>query len=227
MSFRKIVVSVHDVTPFHRTSLETIFDALDTLGVFARTELIVPNFQNQFPIDTDQSFIEWMLNEKAKGSELALHGIEHQYAEFFRFDKIQAAAALTRGMTLFESAFGFVPTGFVPPQWQMSRGALSAVWEQGFQYTETLRAFYPQGKQPIPTFPINYDWGMYIVDHFFAMLNRYRCTHPRGELIRFAIHPMDVPNGLFPKACEHLKILLNAGWKPVTSAQMTSDLLYA
>jgi len=221
---RKVVVSVHDVTSRFRNELETIFAALDEAGVRGRSELVVPNYNRQFDVTADAAFIEIVQAEKAKGAEISLHGIHHDYAEFFRFDYDGANAALREGRRMFEDAFGFSPPGFVPPQWQLSRGGLQAVREMDFLYTETLRGIYLRSGVILKTFPLNYDWGLAWVDRLFATYNflvtRLRCS----GVIRFALHPLDVVHGTFETAMSHLRHLLARGWEAVTCQQLCESM---
>lgn len=214
---RQLIVSVHDVTPYYTRELPVIFDALDRLGVSARTELVVPNFEQRLPIDDDPEFIALMLAEKAKGVELGLHGLAHRYAEFYRLNYTGAVAALDEGMKRFNDAFGFAPEGFVAPQWVQSRGSLRAVEERGFVYTEVLRSFRIFKGARFRGVPLNYDWGLVWLDRIITRRNDTYCRKVDYGLIRLAIHPMDVRNGVFDAACEHIKILIDKGFEPLTN----------
>jgi len=210
---KKIVVSVHDITPrFHKECLK-IFKTLDELGINNRTLLITPDFAGRFPIDEDEEFISMMNREKQRGAELALHGLVHQNFEFYKKDYEEAKTALQTGMKMFEQTFGFLPRGFVAPQWLQSKGSLQAVLELGFYYTASLRKLrYSDGKE-YQTFPLNFDWGNSLLDKIITTINNFTASFRKSGLIRFAVHPMDIPNGVFDKEMKLLKMLTADGWK--------------
>ncbi|RLD12032.1 MAG: hypothetical protein DRI44_02105 [Chlamydiae bacterium] len=213
---KKIVVSVHDIAPrFYKECFE-IFRRLDELEIKQRTLLITPNFAGKFPIDKDDNFIQMMNQEKQKGAELALHGLVHQNFEFFRKDYVEAKSSLKQGIEMFENAFEFFPRGFVAPQWLQSKGSLKVLRELDFYYTATLRTLKYSDGTVYKTYPYNFDWGNSFLDKITAYLNEFAVSFRKTGLIRFAVHPMDIPNGVFNKEMKMLSKLIINGWKPVS-----------
>jgi len=213
---KKIVVSVHDATPRFHDECLIIFNKLDKIGVNQRTLLITPNFAGKYPIDRDEKFIVMMEREKQRGFELALHGLTHRNFEFYKKNYIEAKKSLQQGMEIFENAFGFLPKGFIAPQWLQSKGSLKAVEELGFDYTAVLRTLkYFNGKE-YKTFPLNFDWGNSFLDKIIIAGNKFIASLRGTGLIRFAVHPMDIPNGIFEKEMKILEKLIADGWKPVS-----------
>jgi len=224
---KKIALSVHDVTPRYQQELEIIFAALDHLGATSRTELIVPDFQRQYRIDADPAFIAMIRAEKAKGVDVSLHGIHHDYAEYFRFDYDQARVTLEEGLRLFRAAFGFDPPGFVAPQWLQSRGSLRTVREHGFEYTATLSGMFCRNGARYWTFPHNFDWGVVWVDKLISCRNKIIGRLRRSGVIRFDIHPMDIPDGVFEEELRQLRYLLEHGWQAVSCEQLAREDVHA
>jgi len=224
---KKIVVSVHDITPRFQRECEIIFGKLAELGVSQRTLLITPNFADDYPIDQDEKFIAMMNKEKESGAELALHGLIHQNFEFYKKDYSQAKSALQTGIKLFENAFGFKPKGFVAPQWLQSRGSISALKELGFNYTGILRKviFFGNGKE-IKTLPLNFDWGNSFLDHIFVLINKSAASLKKTGLIGFAVHPMDIPNGVFDKEMNLLAELIDKKWLPLSYENLNGENSY-
>jgi predicted deacetylase len=213
---KKIVVSVHDITPCFHDECRIIFNKLETLGVHQRTLLITPDFAGKYPIDRDEKFIIMMEREKQKGFELALHGYTHKHFEFYKKNYIEARESLQQGMEIFENAFGFLPKGFVAPHWLQSNSSLKAVEDLGFNYTVALRTLkYFNGKE-YKTFPLNFDWGNSFLNRIVAAGNKFTASLRKTGLIRFAVHPMDIPNGVFNKEMKILKKLIVDGWEPVS-----------
>ena len=221
---KKIVVSVHDITPRFHDECAEIFRTLDKLNVSQRSLLITPNFAGKFPIDKDEKFISMMKNEKETGAELALHGLVHQNFEFYKKNYAEAKLSLQTGIKLFENAFGFAPKGFVAPQWLESKGALKAVQELGFSYAGVLRKiiYFESGAQ-FKTFPLNFDWGNSLLDHTIALINKAVASFRKSGLIRFAVHPMDIPNGVFEKEMDLLSNLLKKNWTPVSYENLNGE----
>lgn len=221
---QKIALSIHDVTPRYQKELETIFAELDKLGLTSRTELVVPDFQRQFNIAADASFIAFMQAEKAKGAEISLHGIHHDYAEYFRFNYDQARTTLDEGLKIFTAALGFAPPGFVAPQWVQSRGSLKAVWEHDFIYTATLTGMFCRDGRKYWTFPHNFDWGLVWIDRLIAVRNKMVGRLRRSGLIRFDFHPMDIPDGVFEEELSQLRYLLDHGWEAMSCEQLAREV---
>jgi len=216
----QIVISIHDAAPNFTRELQIIFGALDKLGIKKRTILIVPDFAKKNLLSENKDFIEFMLEEERNGAELGLHGIYHRNFEFFKYDYEGAKNALGLGKKMFFDAFGKYPHGFVAPQWLQSKGSLRALHELGFFYTATFRTLrYADGIE-FHTYPLNFDWGNIFLDKIITRLNNFAVKFRRKGLIRFAIHPMDVPNGVFEKEIAILSDLLKKGWQPTTYEKM-------
>lgn len=216
MSFenkRIVWLSVHDAAPAYTRELQTISEGLISLDIPEWTFLVIPAFRHRENLSVFPDFCAWLLQERASGRELALHGLYHDYAEFKRMGYDSAKSALRDGMAAFESVFANPPLGFVAPQWMQSKGSLRAVWEAGFRYTETLNSFRIADGRIFSSFPLNYDWGIGVADRLFSAWNGRRCRTSTEKYLRFAIHPMDVRNGLWPRILEHLTLLKRDGWQ--------------
>ncbi len=221
---KKIAVSIHDVTPGFNRELDYIFNELDRRGVVIRSELVVPDFQRANPLQKHPEFTAMLKEHHARGIDVSLHGIYHDYAEFFRFDYTAARDAISQGLEVMAETLNIVPAGFVAPQWLQSRGSLRAVREAGFGYTATLSGVYFDNGRGIKAFPINYDWGLVPVDHLFSWCNGLKCRWRRGGLIRVSFHPMDVTNRMIGAELRHLDYLLEHGWEPTSYAGLRNEV---
>jgi predicted deacetylase len=223
---KKIAVSVHDVSPRFNKELEEIFTGLDKAGVKIRSELVVPDYQRQFKLAGHPDFVAMLKEHRNRGCDVSLHGIYHDYAEFYRFNYDAAKKALRKGLDIWGEAFNFYPPGFVAPQWLQSRGSLRAVWENEFVYTATLAGVRFKSGNTAKAFPLNYDWGPIMVDHIIACCNNLACRIRSGGLIRFSMHPMDIPNRMFAAEMKHLHFLLDHGWEPTSYEQLRKEVDY-
>jgi len=224
MISKHIVISIHDAAPNFTNELKIVFKALDDLDVKKRTILIVPNFVKNNLISENKRFVEVMFEQERNGAELGLHGIYHRNFEFKSYDYEGAKSALELGRQIFFDAFGKVPNGFVAPQWLQSKGSLRAIFELEFLYTATLRTLRYSDGMELKTFPLNFDWGNSFLDKIITELNNFAIKFRKKGLIRFAVHPMDVPNGVFEREMEILSKLLKKGWKPVTYEELNNIL---
>ena len=221
---KKIAVSIHDVTPGFQRELELIFEELDKLGVKTRSELVVPDYQRKFHLEGHSEFTAMLRAHAGQGIDVSLHGIYHDYAEFYRFDYAAAKEALRSGGEIFTRALGFAPVGFVAPQWLQSRGSRQAVREAGFEYTATMTGVHYRDGKTVGAFPVIYDWGLTSVDRLFTWGNGLKCRWRRGGVIRFSMHPMDVVNGLLGAELRHLEYLLAHGWQATSYARLRDEV---
>ena len=153
---RRLVVSVHDVTPESRSRVESMLEMLTRLGIARRSLLVVPNFRGTRPLDADEDFCAWLRGCRARGDEIVLHGYEHVgvgrprtagerlrnrwftqgEGEFLSLDYHAAFDRIARGQAMLRRA-GLHPQGFVAPAWLITRDGLRAARDLGFQYTNT------------------------------------------------------------------------------------------
>ncbi len=221
---KHVIVSVHDWAPNYYEELVAIVKGLDQLAIQERAHLVVPYFAKKYHLANANAFNELVMEEREKGSEISLHGIHHNYAEFYRANYDTAKAYISEGLQIFTDAYGFVPPGFVAPQWVQSQGSLRAVYEAQFKYTETLRAFRPRDKKMVHAYPLNYDWGIVMLDYMMSRCNARSIAHYSNDLLRFAIHPMDVRNGLFPVIMNHLDQIKRLGAEFITAERYTDEV---
>ena len=156
MNGRRLVVSVHDVTPESRSLVESMLEMLTALGIARRSLLVVPNFRGARPLDADEDFCAWLRRCREHGDEIVLHGYEHVgvgrprtagerfrnrwftqgEGEFLSLDYHAAFDRIARGRAMLQRA-GLHPQGFVAPAWLITRDGLRAARDLGFQYTNS------------------------------------------------------------------------------------------
>ncbi len=215
---RRIVIGVHDASPKFREETFAILRALDELGISNPAVHVVPDFGGRWSIAASGRDFAHLLADRCKGGcELSLHGFRHGRWEFRHLSYAEATAALQRGMELFADAFGFLPRGFVAPNWRPSTASLQAAADLGFAYAVlfTRIVYFPDRTLPITT--LNFDWwGIRVLNRMSLWLNRLRVSVMKSGLLSFAIHPRDVNEGLLGRELRLLESLLESGWKPVT-----------
>ncbi|MGH9889518.1 MAG: DUF2334 domain-containing protein, partial [bacterium] len=74
----KLLVSVHDVSPAHASSVQRIWAYCGSVGVQPAL-LVVPNWHGAWPLEDFRLFVDWLRDCEARGSgaEIFLHGERH------------------------------------------------------------------------------------------------------------------------------------------------------
>ncbi len=157
---RWLVVSVHDVTPPHWERVRSMLDALDSVGVFRRSLLVIPNFQGQWAIDRHPTFCADLRRLQREGDEIVLHGYEHigvgtpegpvdrfrdrwftrGEGEVLSLDSRGARDRLELGLALARRTSLDV-RGFIAPAWLINAEGLRAARDCGFEYTNSYFRF--------------------------------------------------------------------------------------
>lgn len=151
----KLLVSIHDVTPAHASSVQRIWSHCMSIGVRPAL-LVVPNWHGQWPLDDYRVFVDWVRDcERVAGAEVFLHGERHdeyatrrafaesvrafgrtaREAEFLTLRYDRARDRIARGLRLLRR-LGLSPIGFVPPAWLAHRDCRSAVTDCGLAISE-------------------------------------------------------------------------------------------
>ncbi len=154
---RRLLASVHDVTPFHKHRLETLVPLIETCvgrGNFAL--LAVPDFHGEGLIDSDRAFASRLRSWSDDGCEVFLHGFTHRDSarhtgnlvsfkarhltahegEFLGLDYAEASRRLVEGRNRVEDVIGRSVAGFIAPAWFYSADAHRAVADLNFALAE-------------------------------------------------------------------------------------------
>lgn len=152
-----LVVSLHDVHAGSSAAIRGQVEALGEAGVSRFSLLVVPDFHAGGRIGSDPALCDWLRERVALGDEVVLHGYHHlrvgadeswrtvfwtkfytrNEAEFLDLPREGARALLRRGREALAEA-GLSARGFIAPGWLMGSEALAAVFEEGFEYTNTV-----------------------------------------------------------------------------------------
>lgn len=154
---KRLLLTIHDVTPRHAERLERIEAVLERLGLEGRYGmLVVPNFWGEWPLEEHREFAAWLRGRAEAGVEMILHGLLHRdearhrglwrrfqaavmtnrEGEFLGLDAAEARARLEQGRALLAELLGAEVRGFVAPAWLYGPGALEALEALGFRFAE-------------------------------------------------------------------------------------------
>ncbi|MCA9662190.1 MAG: polysaccharide deacetylase family protein [Myxococcales bacterium] len=217
---RRVLVSVHDVTPRHFDRLRAIDALLRRHGLAGRyAALIVPNFWHEWPLADHPEFLAWLRANLEEGVEPILHGYFHRdesrhasawarlrgqaltagEGEFLGLDREAARARIVAGQRLLRDHLGVTPEVFVAPAWLYSEGSLDALTELGVAVAEDhLRVWSPaRGGEVLARGPV-LSYASRSPARIAASLLWSRATTALAgplPILRLAIHPhdLDVP----------------------------------
>jgi predicted deacetylase len=159
---RRVIVSLHDVAPPFEAAIREQIALLATVGVRRLVFKVVPNWHGAYPLHKATSCVALLREQVAAGSQLVLHGYEHQphqrgdrsaasfagpwlsrlrarlfaadAAEFLTLSEAEAEDALHRGLEIFARAALPPPRMFCAPGWLHNSAALMALERAGFHY---------------------------------------------------------------------------------------------
>lgn len=214
---RKLLISLHDVTPRHAVSVRKILSWLAELGIPPVPLLVVPDFHAEWPLSAYPDFCQELRTWREIGHELVLHGYFHLESrqkttdptslgtrfqrrfmtagegEFLSLPPDRADELLEKGLSMWNQAeLGRPPQGFIPPAWLHRPDLDPVLWNRGFRWTEDHAGLrFGDGRRiasPVVT------WASR--DPVRRIGSRVYCPaavkiHAKASLLRVAIHPHD------------------------------------
>jgi len=215
---RKLILTLHDVSPAHEDTVRKIHSILQQLGAFEYSMLVIPDHHGEWPLDQFPEFCKWLKNISQNGVEIVQHGFQHKAGtvepglinsfrsmlftrnegEFLGLDETAAEKLIISGRQILDRTLGIDIKGFVAPAWLYSRGTARALKKTGFAFTESrYRIWDPRSRSTILAAPIaNYAGGSSLKRYLAALwvgLSGY--LFARAETVRFAVHPYDFETG--------------------------------
>jgi uncharacterized protein len=210
---RPVLISIHDVTPFHAQRIDAIHRLLATHGVESYALFVVPNWHGAWPLDRDQSFVAGLRARAAAGCEIFLHGLRHdelgatrttaqhvrafgrtaREAEFLSVRPSEADERIGQGLTMLRDA-GLEPVGFVPPAWFHGRGLSDVLVRRGLRLTENAWHVWSVADGARYRAPAVH-WSARTRFRAAAGVLIERLRRPHDALhavVRLAIHPPDI-----------------------------------
>lgn len=194
------IVAVHDASPQYLSKIPKIDDFLRGEKIDDFSYLIIPRFRDKDSQDISEheTFAEIM---EGTGQELVMHGYTHSNLliedEFFTTYK-SAWHKILMARKIFKRCFGYVPKGFIPPMWMISKGALKAVRDAGFDYTSSNKYFYDFRAGTA------FRSTLVIRGSVMSVPSTFNALFRRKPLVEIALHPQDT----LPKR-KLLKVLIN------------------
>jgi peptidoglycan/xylan/chitin deacetylase (PgdA/CDA1 family) len=120
--------------------LQKITDELDVLKIKYNLS-IVPNYDGKHSIDDDGDFCNQISTLLQSGNvDLTMHGLYHQIngkiEDYDSESKEEEKKDIQKGLDIIDSAGLPQPLTFIPPAWYLSRQAIEALKDFGFDMAE-------------------------------------------------------------------------------------------
>jgi predicted deacetylase len=234
MTGRRLLVTIHDVTPALQTRVEALWAMCARRRVVPGL-LVVPEWHGGSPVDCDPAFGAWVRARSAEGAEIFLHGERHDEAglprrwrdslrafgrtnregEFLTLDYGAARERIDRGLARLRS-IGLDPIGFVPPAWLAKADTHRAVSDAGLAVSEDDATIHVHRTgEVLPSPVVRWSargafraWGSVAQERARWMLQR------GAPVVRIALHPADLDH---PAVARSLGVALDA-WLAVRAA---------
>lgn len=201
MVMKRAIVEVHDVSPYYSGEFLRILSLLNTLNIEKFSLLLVPNFWNAYPLNSDLVLLKVL---KGTLGEVILHGYTHQgkrfpwewlwtdgEGEFSRLSKEETEKRIREGQELLK-AFGLESEFFVPPAWFGNPFLEKVLQERGFKgigYRGGIKFFPKRGFLFAPVLTLS---NRKVLSGMSVKLFSFgEKVLERFSLIRLAIHCAD------------------------------------
>lgn len=153
-----LVVSVHDVAPSTRETVEKILADLARCGISRCSLLVVPNYHHHGLATEDRECALALREWSNHGHEIVIHGYFHERpvrpgekartkmvtriytrgeGEFYDLSYDEALARISRAKDEFAAA-GLKPNGFIAPAWLLNTDGEAAATDAEMEYTTRI-----------------------------------------------------------------------------------------
>jgi uncharacterized protein len=213
---RRLLASIHDVTPYHAERLERLVPIVEQIvGEGRYALLVVPDFHKAGLLRDNLVFARQLRRWADAGCEIFLHGFTHldesRHAtrtaqikaerltagegEFLGLNYVDAQQKLVDGRKMLEDIVGRQITGFIAPAWLYGADSLDAIKDQGIALVEDhFRVWNPQDGQVLTRGPV-VTYASRTPARLASSILWSRIATvalSRTKTVRFAVHPHDV-----------------------------------
>ncbi len=239
---RRILVSLHDVSPAHGQRIFEIIDHLRSLGTSSLALLLVPDFHHRGSLTEAPEFCQQLQRVITPADGLHLHGYYHLSqavpstlparlkaatwtageGEFQTLSHDEALDRIHRGVAVLEQALGIRPTGFVAPAWLDNAAVRRALQEAQFRWCEDRLNIHDLQRDRHWLAPA-LSWASRSLTRRFGSRLQAKLALPvlaRSSLVRVAIHPNDYNNKRLVASIEQVLRPLAQSHTPISYADL-------
>ena len=212
----KLLVSLHDVTPFHLPRLQRAEALCAALGVDKISFLLIPDYHSLGRSYLSRGFVAWCRRDRAFAVEWLLHGYTHadeapssvtlsprdhfrrrfltgSEGEFLPLEATDQRRRIQDGLAVFRQCLQRDPTGFVAPAWLFNRHLFPILRDGGIRYTEDHSRLFSvvtgeSLRSPVITWATRSWWRKHGSVIAAPLLARH--WH-KEDILRVAMHPFD------------------------------------
>ena len=212
---RRLLASIHDVSPRFESQVEALCERLDRhLGGSRFAMLVVPDHWDSAPLARSPAFRAKLRSWADGGVEMFLHGWNHRddrhhrtwftslkarhmtarEGEFLGLDAAEAERRMREGRMVVEDVIGRPVSGFIAPAWLYGPGAREALKQLTFPLAEDhLRVWRPADGRTLALGPV-VTWASRnsrrrLSSVAFAAVARHALS--ASPVVRLAVHPGD------------------------------------
>jgi len=187
------------------------------------------------PLDNHPPTRDWLNRLADRGACVVIHGLTHRMheathhpvrwlwahgfargqGEFYLASEADASQRISAAKAIFRRAgLERGATGFVPPAWLLSPGALKAVRDAGFGFHEQLGGIVQSGTDPRARKLIGFGSLSGVEASVTALYGRWQARRATTDL-RLAIHPADMSRSVTAAAIRRALKLLRSRLHPM------------
>lgn len=210
---KRVLLSIHDVSPKHESHVDRLRDALLEAGGDRMAMLVVPNFWDRSPIVRGSAFASRLRAWAEQGVEMFLHGHSHRddvehtsmldklkarhltagEGEFLGLSRFEAAIRIEMGRRLLEDVTGVAITGFVAPAWLYGQGAKVALGDAEIALAEDHWRVWDPARDTTLAFSPVVTWATRTPGRMASSLAVAAVARqlPFFRVMRIGVHPGD------------------------------------
>ena len=241
---RRLLASIHDVSPYHADRLERLVPIVErAVGPGRYAMLVVPDFHRSGSLGNHPGFARKLRAWADAGCEMFLHGFTHLddcthasrsaqlkaqrltagEGEFLGLSHDEATRKLADGRMLLEDIIGRPVAGFIAPAWLYGTESLKAVADQGFALAEDhFRVWNPRSGEVLARGPVityaSRSTPRLVSSILWSRLATIALS--RARTVRFAVHPHDTDSPSLMHEIERALRALTSTHKPSAYADL-------
>lgn len=215
-SHRRLLVSIHDVSPALEAPVRTLWELCQSLDITPAL-LVVPNWHGAWPLEQYPHFVAWLRACEQAGAEIILHGERHdevgsprrwadearaflrtkREGEFLTLTRDAAGERMARGLARLRSQ-QLSPVGFIPPAWLARDATHSAAHALGLHFSESETEIHVHRRVTRLRAPaLRWSARTPLRATVSRIVAQWRWHAWRWDpLIRIALHPQDLSHPL-------------------------------
>lgn len=236
----RFVVELHDVAPPFESQIRAQLDILTAMGIGRCALHVVPSWHGKCPLAGSPSLVGLLRQQQEAGSELVLHGLEHQQrgplrghallrlragvfardvAEFLSLTPSDMVRGLLQARDLCEGLGLAAPSTFCAPGWLLDPDLAGALVETGIQRIAGMFSVLDLPTSHRYLLPsLGYMGGGAVHESVIGLTNSLvRLALPKLATVQIYLHPQGhIESPAARAVLRTVRRLVEFGWRPAT-----------